>query len=51
MCLTAPMIDALDPMHEHLNGAMSSLAGDIDRLRAEVEEAQPLILRSVRPGT
>jgi hypothetical protein len=45
VCLTAPMIEALDPMHEHLSDALSSLAIDIDRLRAEVEAAQPPLLR------
>ena len=45
VCLTAPMIEALDPMHEHLSEALSGLAVDIDRLRAEVEAAQPPLLR------
>ena len=45
VCLTAPVIEAMDPMHDHLNEALASLANDIDRLRGEVEAAQPPLLR------
>jgi hypothetical protein len=45
VCLTAPVIEAMDPMHDHLNDALASLANDIDRLRGEVEAAQPPLLR------
>ena len=43
--LTAPVIEALDPMHDHLNDALTRTAGDIEALRGEVEAAQPPLLR------
>ena len=43
--LTAPVIEALDPMHDHLNDALTRTAGDIEALRGEVENAQPPLLR------
>lgn len=45
ICLTAPMIEAMDPMHDHLNDSLSSLAQDAERLRFKVEDAQPPLLR------
>ena len=45
VCLTAPMIECMDPMHDELNSALSSLARDAERLRREVEVAQPPLLR------
>jgi len=45
VCLTAPVIEAMDPMHDHLNDALTRTAGDIEALRGEVEAAQPPLLR------
>ena len=45
VCLTAPTIEAIDPMHDFLNASLANLASDIDRLRGEVESAQPPLLR------
>ena len=45
VCLTAPAIEALDPMHDFLNESLATLAGDIESLRGEVEAAQPPLLR------
>ena len=45
VCLTAPMIEALDPLHEHMSDALSQYARDVDRLRADVEAAQPPLVR------
>ena len=45
VCLTAPMIEALDPLHEHMSEALSQYARDVDKLRADVEAAQPPLVR------
>ena len=45
VCLTAPMIEALDPLHEHMSDALSQYARDVDRLRVDVEAAQPPLVR------
>ena len=45
VCLTAPLIEAMDPMHEHLSESLTALASGIDAARREVEAAQPPLLR------
>ena len=45
VCLTAPMIEALDPLHEHMSDALSQYARDVDRLKVDVEAAQPPLVR------
>ena len=45
VCLTAPLIEAMDPMHDHLSESLSALASGIDDARREVEAAQPPLLR------
>ena len=45
MCLTAPLIEAMDPMHDHLSESLSASASGIDDARREVEAAQPPLLR------
>ena len=45
VCLTAPLIEAMDPMHDHLSESLSASASGIDDARREVEAAQPPLLR------
>jgi hypothetical protein len=50
VCLTAPMIEALDPLHTHLDSEQSSLTGAVKELKAEVERTQPPLLRLSTSG-
>ena len=45
VCLTAPLIEAMDPMHDFLSESLSASASGIDDARREVEAAQPPLLR------
>ena len=45
VCLTAPLVEATDPLHDELGASFASLASEVEALRAETERAQPPALR------
>lgn len=45
VCLVNPLIEALESFHEDLGEKMHSLSADVEKLRSEVEIAQPMFLR------
>ena len=45
VCLVNPLIEALESFHEDLGEKMHSLSAEVEKLRSEVEIAQPMFLR------